>query len=92
MNITEIRIRLMRNPKGGVMAAAAVVIDDALAVHDILGIEEEGRQFLAMPSRRCPDGLHRDMVHPIDAESRRELTQAVLSAYRQERRRSRAVS
>ncbi len=90
MNITEIRIRLIRQPRGGVVATAAITIDHALAVHDILVVEEGDRLFLAMPSRRCADGLYRDLVHPIRQESRQELTRAVLAAYRKECLRQRA--
>ena len=84
MNITEIRIRLMRQPRNGVVASASVTIDSALVIHEILVVEQGGKQFLSMPSRRCADGLHRDLVHPAEAGVRRELTEAVLLAYRRE--------
>ena len=84
MNITEIRIRLMRQPRNGVVAAAAVTIDQALVVHEILVVEQNGKCFLSMPSRRCADGMHRDLVHPLEEGTRRQLTEAVVSAYRRE--------
>jgi len=40
--------------------------------------------FLCMPSRKLPDGTHKDMVHPINQEFREYLEANVLQAYEQE--------
>ena len=37
-----------------------------------------------MPSRKNPDGTFRDMVHPINAEFRATLENAIIEAYQQE--------
>ena len=34
-----------------------------------------------MPSRKDENGIFRDVVHPITAEARKELENAVLDAY-----------
>jgi stage V sporulation protein G len=34
-----------------------------------------------MPSRKNPDGTYRDIVHPINAQFRAELEDAVIDAY-----------
>jgi stage V sporulation protein G len=36
-----------------------------------------------MPSRKNSDGTYRDIAHPINAEFRTELEEAVLAAYRE---------
>ena len=41
------------------------------------------RTFVAMPSRREETGRYRDIIHPITAEARLELEEAVLAAYNQ---------
>lgn len=89
MNITDIRIRLKPENASGTLATAAVTIDSDWAVHDIRILHREGRFYLAMPSRRCADGLTRDLVHPVHGRAREELTRAVLAAYRRELFRSR---
>ena len=89
LQITEIRIRLVRASRHGVVASAAVTVDDALAIHDILVVRREDRLFVVMPGRTCPDGLHRDLVHPIRQDVRAELMSAVLSAYHREEQRNR---
>ena len=37
-----------------------------------------------MPSRKNPDGSYRDIVHPINAQFRGVLEEAVISAYNKE--------
>ena len=37
-----------------------------------------------MPSRKLPDGTHKDMVHPIKQEFRQYLEENILKAYADE--------
>jgi len=40
--------------------------------------------FVAMPSRKRPDGQHQDLAHPINDTTRKYLTQIVLDEYDRE--------
>jgi stage V sporulation protein G len=40
--------------------------------------------FVAMPSKRTPNGEFRDIAHPINAETREEIQHSVLEAYSKE--------
>ena len=62
-------------------AFVSVTFDNELAVHDLKVIDGPDRLFVAMPSRKMPDGSFRDIVHPINADMRRTLEQAVLEKY-----------
>lgn len=81
MNITDIKIRLTPDCRSHVKASLAFTVDHWLAVHDALIIEGEHGLFLAMPSRRCSDGVYRDIVHPLDSDSRAELSAICIQAY-----------
>ncbi|MEG1500057.1 MAG: septation protein SpoVG family protein, partial [Clostridia bacterium] len=37
--------------------------------------------FISMPSRKTPDGEYKDIVHPINTETREQIRDAVLLAY-----------
>ncbi len=89
MNITDIKIRRLLN-EGRLRGIVSITLDGMLAVHDIKIVQGEERLFVAMPSRRDDCGMFRDIVHPISAESRSELEQRILSAYRLERDRAEA--
>ena len=80
MHITDIRFRRLE-PEGRLRALVSVTFDGVFAVHDIRLIEGEERLFLAMPSRRMPDGRYRDIAHPVGPALREQMEQAVLAAY-----------
>lgn len=81
MNITQVKIN--RTPEGGRMKAiVSVTFDDQFAVHDIKVIDGPERLFLAMPSRKMPDGSFRDIVHPINPSVRAMLEERILEEYR----------
>lgn len=82
LNITDIRIRLVRRDDGKLKAVASVIIDDCFAVHDIKIISGADGDFIAMPSRKTPDGEFKDIVHPINTETREMLRDKILDAYR----------
>ena len=77
MEITDIRIKKVAS-EGKMKAVASVTFDNAFAVHDVKVIEGPEKLFVAMPSRRTPDG---DIAHPINSDMRNMLESKVLSAY-----------
>ncbi len=83
MIITDIKVRKLFE-EGPMKAIVSVTFDGQLALHDIKVISVRERNFIVMPSRKNPDGTYRDIVHPINAEFRAELEEAVLAAYDEE--------
>ena len=82
MEITDIQFRHL-NQEGRLRALVSVTFDRTFAVHDIKVIDGPDRLFLAMPSRRLPDGRSRDIVHPVGPNMREKLEDAVLSEYQE---------
>ncbi|HHX96937.1 MAG TPA: septation regulator SpoVG [Clostridia bacterium] len=80
MNITDIRIRKI-NYEGKMKAIVSITFDDAFVVHDVKVVEGNNGLFVAMPSRKMPDGEFRDIAHPISSEAREIIQTAVLKAY-----------
>ncbi len=80
MKITDIRVRKI-NTEGRMKAVVSVTFDDAFAVHDIKVIEGQDKLFVAMPSRKTPDGEFKDIAHPINAETREIIQKAVIEKY-----------
>ena len=48
---------------------------------DIKVIEGEKGLFIAMPSRKTPDGEFKDIVHPLNTETREMIRDIVLKAF-----------
>ena len=80
MQITDIRTRVV-SKESKMKAVVSVTFDDSFVVHDIKVIEGEKGLFIAMPSKKTPDGEYRDVAHPINGEMRAVLQDAILSEY-----------
>ena len=62
-------------------AIVSITFDDAFAVHDIKVVEGDKGLFVAMPSKRMPDGEYKDIAHPISSEVCEVIQTAVLKEY-----------
>ena len=83
MQITDIKIRKTFE-EGPMKAIASVTFDNQLAVHDVKVIYAREKFFIVMPSRKNPDDTYRDIVHPINAQFRAQLEEALVKAYEDE--------
>lgn len=81
MQITDIRVRVV-SKESKMKAVVSVTFDQAFVVHDIKVIEGDKGLFIAMPSKKTPDGEYRDIAHPIHGEMRAMLQDAILDSYR----------
>lgn len=82
MNITDVRVRKLL-PEGKMKAIVSVTLDDAFVIHDVKVVDGQSGLFVAMPSRKTPNGEFRDIAHPISQEARDALQQKVLEKYSQ---------
>lgn len=81
MTITDVRVRLVDKEGLNLKATASVTFDNAFVVHDIKVIEGREGLFIAMPSRKVPNGTYRDVAHPINSEARADIEEKVYKAY-----------
>jgi stage V sporulation protein G len=80
VEITDVRLRRV-NTEGRMKAIASITIDNEFVVHDIRVIDGNNGMFVAMPSKRTPDGEFRDIAHPISQATREKIQSAVLQEY-----------
>ncbi len=80
MEITDIRIRRIE-AEGKMKAVVSVTFDNEFVIHDIKIIESQNGLFIAMPSRKTPDGEFKDIAHPINAAAREKVQKAILSKF-----------
>lgn len=79
MQITKVTLRPVDMNK--VVAIASVVIDDCFVVHDLRIVNGDKGLFVAMPSRKLPNGDFRDICHPINTEARNHIQETVLDEF-----------
>jgi stage V sporulation protein G len=83
VEITDVRLRKIET-EGKLRAYVSITFDDSFVVHDLRVIDGNKGMFVAMPSKRLPNGDHKDIAHPINTEIREKIQNAVLDVYRRE--------
>lgn len=82
MQITDVRIKLIVQENTKLRAVASVVLNGSFVVHDIKIIEAaDGKCFIVMPSRKTPDGVFRDIAHPLNTQVREYMRDKIIEAY-----------
>ena len=82
MKITDIRLRAVKSENEVKLKAYAdVTFDGSFVVHGLKIIDGQKGLFVAMPSRKMPDGEYKDIAHPITPELRKEITDTVIAKY-----------
>lgn len=80
MKVTDVRLRKIQTD-GRMKALDSITLDEAFVIHDLRVIEGNSGLFVAMPSKRIPDGEFRDIAHPINSDMRQEIQDAVMKVY-----------
>lgn len=92
MEITEVRISLLRKEDPKLKAFASIVFDDCFVVRSLKVIQGIKGLFVAMPSRKLLDGTFKDIAHPLNNETRRMIEEKVIGKYQEELASQGAVS
>ncbi|MDQ7794404.1 MAG: septation regulator SpoVG [bacterium] len=85
MRITDVRLRRMNTGEGKMKAVASITLDEEFVVHDVRVVEGQNGLFVAMPSKKTPEGEFRDIAHPITSDARERIQAAVLKVYQDQR-------
>ncbi|MGA3602099.1 MULTISPECIES: septation regulator SpoVG [Lysinibacillus] len=80
MEVTDVRLRRVQTD-GRMRAIASITLDNEFVVHDIRVIDGNAGLFVAMPSKRTPDGEFRDIAHPINSTTRNKIQEIILNEY-----------
>ena len=79
MDITEISISLREEEK--LKAFVNITLNDEFVIRGMKVIKGTHGYFIAMPSRKMPDGSFKDIAHPITHEFRTKLEKAIMDQY-----------
>ena len=83
LEITEVRIALRDDDK--LKGFASMTFNDAFVIRGLKIIEGTNGMFVAMPSRKKPDGTYQDIAHPINNDARQFIESRILDEYEKER-------
>lgn len=79
MEITRVTVREI--DMNMVKGIASIILDDCFVVHDLRVVDGDRGYFVAMPSRKLPNGDFKDIAHPLNSETREMIQEAVLRAF-----------
>jgi len=82
ITITEVRVSLRNDDK--LKAFVSITLNDSFVIRGLKVIKGNNGLFVAMPSRKRPDGQHQDLAHPINDVTRKYLTERVMTEYQKE--------
>jgi len=82
IEITEVRVSLRNDEK--LKAFVSITLNDSFVIRGLKVIRGNSGLFVAMPSRKRPDGQHQDLAHPINDVTRKYLTEIVMAEYNRE--------
>lgn len=82
LEISEVRVSLRDDAK--LKAFVSITFNDCFVIRGLKIIEGNKGMFVAMPSRKKPDGTFQDIAHPINIGARDWMERAVLAAYASE--------
>lgn len=81
MRITEIKVLPVEGDEK-LKAYVTIKLDDCFVVRDMKVIKGTTGHFVAMPAKKMKDGSYRDLVHPLDKQTRLMLEAQVMSEYK----------
>lgn len=81
MDITDVRVFPVDEEK--LKAFVSIIIDDCFVISDIKIISGTSGLFISMPSKKRKNGTFRDIAHPLNNETRRNIENKVLARYRE---------
>lgn len=82
MKITDVRLRTVKSEEETKLKAYAdITLEGCFVIHGLKIIDGQKGMFVAMPSRKMPDGEYKDIAHPITLDLRKDITDVVIAKY-----------
>lgn len=80
LEFSDIRIRKIESTNR-CKAIVSIVVNNALCINNIKVIESQNGAFIAMPNIRTANGEFKDLVFPLNQETREAMQKAILDEY-----------
>lgn len=81
MKVTDIKIRLKDEKK--VKATVEVTLDNQLIIHGIRLVQTDKAFVITMPHFKGKGDKYLDLVHPVNADFRKYLTDEIVTKYQE---------
>lgn len=82
MKITEVKIYPVNEDR--LKAYVSITLEDCFVIRDLKIIQGPNGLFVAMPSKKRKDGQFRDIAHPLNQETRKEIEDKIFESFERE--------
>ncbi len=79
MKVTDVKIFPVKEER--LKAYVTITLDDCFVVRDLKIINGHEGLFVAMPSKKRKDGQFRDIAHPLNQDTRKEIETKIFEAF-----------
>jgi len=84
LKITEVRIFPVNQPKHPKLKAfVTIVLEECFVIRDLKIIQGASELFLSMPAKKTKDGTYKDIVHPLNQETRDNFQDVIFKAFQE---------
>lgn len=82
MRITDIKTKVIKKDEK-VKGIVDITLDGEFCIHGIKILENKKGLFIAFPYKIDKNGKYKDLVHPINSETREKIQNAILTEYKE---------
>ena len=79
MKVTEVKVFPVNEER--LKAYVTITLDDCFVVRDLKIIKGNEGLFVAMPSKKRKDGQFKDIAHPLDQNTRKQMEDAIFEEF-----------
>lgn len=80
----KVEAKVFKSDKAWLKGIASITIDDCFVVKNIKIINGKNGLFISMPNYKTANGEYKDICFPINAETREQITNAIMKEYNKE--------
>lgn len=81
LEITEVQVNKVKKSKTSILAFAKITFNNSFVVDGLKIINGPNGIFIGMPSKEVKEKEFKDICYPINKETRKLITDAVLKEY-----------
>lgn len=81
LEITKVQVNKSSN-SGKIVAFATITLNESFCINGIKVIDGQNGLFIGMPSRKNKNNEYEDVCFPVNSETRKLFTEAILDKYK----------
>lgn len=77
----NIKAKVFKREYNNLKGVASITIDDCFIITNILIMNGKNGLFVSMPNKKNAKGEYKDICYPLNAETRKQITDIILAEY-----------